>query len=573
MARARDLRHLRTSLVGVVLFGIVLLLPDLAPGVSGPTAVVEAYRGRIESIQRPAVDTDPDTPPVPIAKVRMLDGPQAGQIQDAYLSGPGGSQSVASYRPGEEVVVTITHSQDGTAPFVTVSDRWRLPWVQLLSLVFAAAVVIVGGWRGVRALVALGFTIAVVVKILLPLLVAGVSPVPLAVVAASGITIATILLTEGWKRSSLAAILGTTGALAITGLLAAAATAVMGFSYVAGDLAYLTTANGAGLDLRGVLLAAFILGAVGVLDDVTVTQAALVDELADKGGLRGSRLFASSMSIGRSHIAATVNTLFLAYLGAGLPLLVLLIVSAQPGALVFNDELITIEIVRALVGSLGIVAAVPLTTFIAGSLIDEPRSESGTAPIPPYRRAGTALAAGGVIAALLAITAALPLTSGPRPAVVPDVFDPGGLPSARPSEPPAVAGPSQSPAGEPALAAANEPVPVTVDGRSVGTVTVVRWTVSPPQPPNVDASISVFVRYDATEPFRLTSGRWELLLSDGTETPLVPTSLDGRLERTLIPGTALEATLEGRFPERAESPFIAYVDRETEALLFLVLIE
>jgi uncharacterized membrane protein len=102
-----------------------------------------------------------------------------------------------------------------------------------------------------------------------------------------------------------------------------------------------------------------------VLDDVTVTQAAAVEELAERGGLGGARLFLSAMNIGRSHVAATVNTLFLAYVGASLPLLVLFALSEQPPALILNGEIVAVEIVRTMVGSLGIVAAVPLTTAIA----------------------------------------------------------------------------------------------------------------------------------------------------------------------------------------------------------------
>ncbi len=322
-----------------------------------------------------------------MAKVTYLEGPQVGQTVDAYLVGPGGAQSVADYKPGDEVVITISASPDAGAPFVSVSDRWRLPALGWLVALFALAVVAVGGWHGVRALVALGLTIAVIFKVLLPLLVAGYPPVTLAVVTASGVTVLTILLTEGLKRSSLAAILGTTGALAITGLLAAAATGALGFTYIAGsDLAFFTLPDGRGLDLRGVLLAAMILGAVGVLDDVTVTQAVLVDELATAGGIEGSHLVVRAMTVGRSHIAATVNTLFLAYVGAGLPLLVVLLVSHQPAALVFNDEVIVTEIVRTLVGSLGIVAAIPLTTFIASALRGSDPRQTGwsEAPSPPH---------------------------------------------------------------------------------------------------------------------------------------------------------------------------------------------
>jgi uncharacterized membrane protein len=562
---AGDRRRILSPLVGVLLIGLVLLLPDIAAGIRGQTEVVEAYRGEIVSIQAPAADADPDTPPVPIAKVRMLEGPQAGQTIDAYLSGPGGSQSVADYRPGESVVVTVSDNQDGTGPFVSVSDRWRLFPLEILVLLFAVVIVVVGGWHGLRALIALGLTIAVILKILIPLLIWGAPPVPLAVIAASGVTVVTILLTEGWNRSSLAAILGTTGAIAITGLLAAAATAAMGFSYTAGsDLAFLTTANGQGLDLRGVLLAAFILGAVGVLDDVTVTQAVLVAELAEKGQLRGSRLFTSGMAIGRSHIAATVNTLFLAYVGAGLPLLVLLVVSRQPGAIVFNDELIATEIVRTVVGGLGIVAAVPLTTFIATSLVGEPGA-AGSA-LRPGRRIRTAASAGGIIAGLLVLTAALPLTSGPRSALTPDVFQPSTGPVGTGPSPDASSLPT-----EPRVFGANEPVPITLDEHPVGTITVVGWTVDARDPPSTDATISVDVRYVATAPFALDAGSWEILLADGTEVPLSPRK--GTLTGILASGETRDARLTGTFTVADEAPFIAYVDRATDDFAFFVSVE
>ena len=563
-----DRRQVLTIVAGLLLIGIVLLLPEIVPGVR-PTEVVQAYRGEIESIEQPASDDDPDTPPVPMARVRMLEGPQVGQTIAAYLTGPGGSQTVASYAAGDQVVVTTSDNQDGQGPFISVSDRWRIPALQILVLLFAAAVVVVGGWHGVRALIALGLTIAVILKILLPLLIAGFPPVPLAVMTATAITIVTILLTEGWNRASLAAILGTTGAIAITGLLAAAATTVMGFTYTAGsDLAFLTTANGQGLDLRGVLLAGIILGAVGVLDDVTVTQSVLVGELAETSGLRGSRLFASGMSIGRSHIAATVNTLFLAYVGAGLPLLVLLMVSGQPGALVFNDELIATEIARTIVGSLGIVAAVPFTTYIAAALVPESPLDAIGRPGRLGRRRVTATLAGASIAVLLLLTAALPLTAGPRTGLTPNVFEP--------SEGPVDTGPSGSaPAtpDEPALFGANEAVPLELDGRPVGTVTVLGWTVTPNSGPAKTASISVDIRYAASAPLELDLGAWALLLADGTEVPLASADDPAGSPITLAPGETRDARLEGTFATAEDPPFIAYVDRTTGDFVFLVAVE
>jgi uncharacterized membrane protein len=224
----------------------------------------------------------------------------------------------------------------------------------------------------------------VVLKIVVPLILEGAPPVPVAVIVASVITIVTVTLTEGWNRAAAAAILGTIAALLVTGALSVVVSALAGFSASGTeDLVFLQIAAGQPLDVRGLLLAAFILGALGVLDDVTVTQATTVDELALQRGLVGRRLWGSSLRIGRAHIAATVNTLFLAYVGASLPLLVLFTVIQQPAALTLNSELVAVEIVRTLVGSLGIVLAVPLTTAIATWMVTRAARRGDARPDGP----------------------------------------------------------------------------------------------------------------------------------------------------------------------------------------------
>ena len=311
-------------------------------------------------------------------RVLLLDGPDAGTEVWAFLGMAATTARAEDFKPGDEVVVTFTRQPDGPA-FVAVSDRWRLPVIALLLLLFVVAVLVVGRGHGLRALIALALTAAIVVKVVIPLLLEGVAPVPVAVTVASLITVVTILLTEGRGRVGIAAILGTIAALAVTGLLSALVSVLAGFS-AAGteDLVFLQVAAGQTLDVRGLLLAAFILGALGVLDDVTVTQAATVDELSLQRGLVGRPLWTSALRIGRSHIAATINTLFMAYVGASLPLLVLFTVSRQPSALTLNSELVAVEIVRTLVGSLGIVLAVPLTTAIATLLVSHDARRAAT---------------------------------------------------------------------------------------------------------------------------------------------------------------------------------------------------
>jgi uncharacterized membrane protein len=511
---------------------VVLLLPNLAPSVAGPQ-VVQAYHGRLIAL------LDPHRPDpsgsgagfLPDARVLLLDGPSAGQTVEAYLQGPGGQQDSNAYRVGEDVVVTLTDNPVGP-PFVAVNDRWRLPQLLIFIALFVAAVIVVGGWRGVRALLGLALTVAIILKVLIPLLVNGVPPIPAAVVIATFLTILAIGLTEGATRTSVAAILGTAGALALTAVLAAVATYVAGFTNTLGsDLVAVQLPNGQGLDLRGMLLAAFMIGSIGVLDDVTVTQAAAIEELA-RHGLRGRRLYAGAFNVGRSHIAATVNTLFLAYAGASLPLLVFVVIGNQPTALLLNGEAISIEIVRTLVGSLGIVAAVPLTTVIAAWLTgadEEPVEGVAGGVARRAARPGPGLALGGglaVIAVVTAVAAAVigPLTAaGPRTPLTPDTF--GSLPPIAGGSPgsggtPGVSGEPPGPGAsgdETVVFSVGDTIPLVDDsGATSGEVTVLQVD---PQAPAAGGGIVIEVelRYRASRTLTVDPGAWVARSSGGDE--------------------------------------------------------
>jgi uncharacterized membrane protein len=371
-SRATPIRRpggLRGNLIAIG--GAVLLLaglwalPDLAPEptIQQPVALAHA---RIERFL-----PDTDDPSIPDVRVELLDGPDAGTFLEAYLQGPAGALEIPDYEVGDEVVVSLTEGPDGST-FAAVSDRYRIPLFAALLVAFALAVVVVGGWRGLRSLLALGLTLGVVTRIVVPLLLAGWGPVFLAVAAGSAVTLATILLTEGVRRSSFAAVGGTFAALALTAVLAQLVNGVADFTQFQGQEAaiFLQSLGLEGIDIRGLLLAAVIFGALGVLDDVTVTQAATVGELASADPAAGPALLARrAMNVGRSHIAATVNTLVLAYVGASLPLIVLFAAGGANPLLIASGEVVAVEIVRALVGSIGIVAAVPLTTLIAVALV------------------------------------------------------------------------------------------------------------------------------------------------------------------------------------------------------------
>jgi uncharacterized membrane protein len=363
-------RNARALFGGAVLLILVfVVVPDIAPPPSGEVPIT-LVRGRIIELLDPD-DVDPGAPDALVLVLEGIDGgPAAGDELPAFLQGPNGLEARPDFAVGDEVIVNISTNPD--APFVAVNDRYRIPTLALLLGLFAAAVTLVGGWRGVRSLIALALTLGVIVKIVVPMILAGWDPAWVAIGAATGVTVATFLLTEGARRPTVAAAIGTFLALTLVAVLAVVFDTLARFTPLRGSesAGFLVSLGGTELDLGGLVLAAVIFGALGVLDDVTVTQAATVQELHDTDPRVGRLALAGrAMNVGRSHIAATVNTLVLAYVGASLPLIVLLAAGQQDPRLIVSGEVMAVEVVRALVGSIGIVAAVPLTTAIAVGLL------------------------------------------------------------------------------------------------------------------------------------------------------------------------------------------------------------
>ncbi|HET7830528.1 MAG TPA: YibE/F family protein [Candidatus Limnocylindrales bacterium] len=564
-------RQLTVILGGVILIVLITLIPDLAPPSPDIGPPVEAYKGVILEIIPPDRDPgDAGGAPVFTAQVQILEGALSGQTVTAFVEGPGGSQITAAYAPGDEVVVTITQDAESDQPYVAVADRWRFTPIAALIILFALGVTIVGGWQGVRALTALGLTIAVILKIILPLILQGVPPLPMAVVGATAITAATILLTEGWGKGSAAAILGTAGSLSVAGLIAAGVTAAAQFTYTSSDLAYIVTQGGAGLDLRGILLAAIILGSLGVLDDVTVTQAVVVDELAERGSIEGKELFRSALGIGRSHIGATVNTLFLAYVGASLPLLVVLLINNQPTALIWNNEEIATEIVRTLAGSLGIVAAVPLTTFVAVLLVGSANRTQGDPAAERRTKVLTivpVVAICAVVVVLLGATAILPRTGPSQPLPTEAVVEPAGSDEIPSDEVGGAGSGEPGTIGDTLLAEREEAVDISVDGGEVGTASVDDWTLTPG---DTGQTVVVSVTYAAKADWALDPGAWEILTADGTELPLVA---DPPLPSSLAADQTASYSLTAETDEDLTGSFIAYVDTAVHEFVFVVSLE
>jgi uncharacterized membrane protein len=257
-------------------------------------------------------------------------------------------------------------TSDGT--YTLVDFERRAPML-LLAAGFVVLVVALGRAKGLRALCGLTASVAVVFVFVVPAILAGRSPLAVAVVGALAVMLITIPLAHGLAAKSLAAIAGTVASLALIITLAVVFVGAAQLTGLSSDASQLLVAGGDDVSLQGLILAGMVIGALGVLDDVTVSQASTVMALrrADPGLAFGG-LYRAALGVGQDHAAATVNTLVLAYVGASLPALLVLGLADLPPGQALNTEAVAEPIIAMLVGSIGLLAAVPITTAIASLL-------------------------------------------------------------------------------------------------------------------------------------------------------------------------------------------------------------
>lgn len=328
----------------VILVVIVVMFPYLEKKVGG-----DELKGEIESFSE--IKSEPL--PHKIAKVATPLAVVEAVVYDSNVT----------YEIGERVILQEDAQFSG---LYSVTDKVRTGAIFQLLLLFVVVIVGVSGMAGIRSLLGLLFSFVVIFKFVLPQIVLGSNPLSVALLASCVILSVSYYLTHGISSKSSIAIVGTLGALVVTGLLAsffAQASFLSGFGseeagFLLGKLSIPSFYN--------LLLAGIIIGSLGVLDDITISQAAIVEELslANKK-LDIKELYLRAMRIGHDHISSLVNTLVLVYAGSALPLLVLFVSSEASVFSLLNYEAVAEEIVRTLVGSIGLVSAVPLTTIIA----------------------------------------------------------------------------------------------------------------------------------------------------------------------------------------------------------------
>lgn len=325
-----------------------------------------APNGRVVGITQGPCEFAPDQT-CDVIEVVITRGDLFGE--SVTIQTPAGFESL---RTGEDVEVSFDESGEAisvVAADITTqyqfADFQRQGVLVVVFLFFAAAVIALGRWRGLAALAGLGASLLVVLGWLLPAILDGRSAVWVAFVGAAAVAFVAIYVSHGFSLMSTIALLGTIAALGLTTVLSAVTVVAAEFTGLATEEASLLTLFD-GIDVRGLLLAGMVLGAAGALDDVTVTQSEAVWQLRRANPRATEKeIRQAGISIGQHHIGSTVNTLLLAYLGASLPLAVLFVLAEQSLGTVLNSEIVAVEVVRTLVGSIGLVAAVPVTTWLA----------------------------------------------------------------------------------------------------------------------------------------------------------------------------------------------------------------
>jgi len=288
--------------------------------------------------------------------------------------------SRSEYKTGDRVWVNHQQNSDGQDVFY-VTDFVRTGVLNWLWLLFVAVVILVGRFKGFRALVTLALSFLIILRFIIPLILAGGNPLLVSIVGCIFILILAIYVTEGFNRRAHLALFSTVIALIITGILSLIFTALAKLSgFVSEDTMFLTGLGDGNINLRGLFLAGIIIGTLGVLDDVVISQIVLVEELK-KAGASGRDLYKKAMRVGISHLSSMINTLFLAYAGVSLPLLILF--SANEGlhtnlSQALSSEMIASEIIRTLVGSIGLVLSVPISTGLAVSWFESFKDKKST---------------------------------------------------------------------------------------------------------------------------------------------------------------------------------------------------
>jgi uncharacterized membrane protein len=360
----------------VVLALAALLLGACADWNTGQaSSVIDAHVVRVVS-QGTRAAGEPGLPGQPFQTVEIqLDGSlYRGDHVTLEWGGRVALNANGLLRAGDHVLVSQSRGDNDTRQYA-IEDVVRLPSLLPFGVVLVIALVAVARWKGIASLAGLAGSIAVFLLAIVPAVQRGDDPLVATLAGALGVLVVAVFVVHGLNRKSVAALVGTVAGLLIVVVLAALAlTAARMTGYGSEEAVFLAVGSAGRIDLHRLVLAGIVVGSLGALVDMGVGQASATFELAAAHDeMRGSRLYASALNVGRDHIGSLVNTLALAYFGGAMPLIVLLSLGNLPLTLSANGETIVGSIIAVLVASIGLVLCVPITTAVAVALYDPGR--------------------------------------------------------------------------------------------------------------------------------------------------------------------------------------------------------
>ncbi len=350
-----------------------LISPDPEQAQVGPELGYgsDAIQGEIlEILEEGEIQLGGATQIYQVLKVKLLEG----EYQGLEIAVDYGKRQLRpeglNLKPGDKVILTLGRGVDNLiqARFL---DFVRTGPMLILFGTFVFFSVLISGWKGVRSLLGMGVSIAVIIFYIIPQILQGKDPVLITVSGAFFLLTVTLYLIYGWTLKTHAAVLGILFSLILTALLASYfvnLTRLTGFGNE--DALFLIQQSDVTINMQGLVLGGMLIGALGVLDDLVITQASVVFELYSLNPeMLVKELYHRAMRVGQDHVAATVNTLVLAYAGAALPMFLLFSISGAQIGYLLNLEYVAEEVVRTMVGSLGLITAVPLTTILSSLIV------------------------------------------------------------------------------------------------------------------------------------------------------------------------------------------------------------
>lgn len=277
--------------------------------------------------------------------------------------------SMNKYKVHDKVFVD-SYLDENNKEIFYVADYVRSGRLYLLAAIFLFLVIIIGRYKGFKAIVSLVLSFIVIIRLILPAILQGRDPFLVSLLGGLLILSIIIYLTEGWRRKSHLAIISVLISLAVTLTLSVIFVSLTRLTGMAQEEAsFLIGISGLVINFKGLLLAGFVIGAIGVLDDIIVGQIEAVESIREANpNLESKKIFGLAYRVGNTHLGAIVNTLFLTYTGAAMPLLLLFILNQAGGITLerfVNSEVVSTEIVRTLVGSIGVILSMPIATFLA----------------------------------------------------------------------------------------------------------------------------------------------------------------------------------------------------------------